>query len=151
MHISIGLRPIWWDQAPKVRISFDETDLWQGSVDQDITRDFNIQTEAANSSVLSIELYDKKIDQTVCDGTSIVRDQLLTIDRIVIDDIDLGYLLFSHSEYRPRYPQHWIEQSAQSGEILPAAVGKITTLGFNGVWQLRFTHPFEIWYLENLP
>jgi hypothetical protein len=151
MHISIDLRATWWDEAPKTKISLDGINLWQGSVDRDISRNFNVQIDDANASMLSIELHDKKIDQTVCDGTKILQDQLLTIDRIAIDGIDLGHLLYSHSEYWPRYPQHLIDEFVQKKETLPCPLHKVTTLGFNGVWKLTFTHPFEIWYLENLP
>jgi hypothetical protein len=151
MHISIKLGATWWDEAPKAKISIDDVDLWQGTVEHDMKQDFRIVTHNHTESVLSIEMYNKQVHQTVCEGDTIIRDQLLKIEQIMINDIDLDYLLFSKSEYWPQYPKHVIAEFAARNETLPCCLQKVTTLGFNGIWQLRFTHPFEIWYLENLP
>lgn len=151
MNITIHLQGIWWDEAPKTKISFDGIDIWQGTIEYDTRQCFDISTDGKNESVLSVELYDKKVNQTVCEGGAIVRDQLLTIERIIIDDIDLGLVLFNNSQYWPRYPEHMIAEYAARNETLPHWLKNITTLGWNGVWQLKFEHPFEIWYLENLP
>jgi hypothetical protein len=151
MDITIHLRGEWWEDAPKTKIRFDGLDVWQGTVESDIRQEFEVPTAGKIESILSIELYDKKVNQTVCEGNTIVRDQLLTIEQIIIDDIDLGLVLFNNSQYYPQYPEHMIEESARRNQTLPFCLNKITTLGWNGVWQLKFTYPFEIWYLENLP
>lgn len=151
MDITIHLRSTWWDEAPKARINFDGVDVWQGIIEHDTRQSLNVFTHGKIESILSIELFDKKVNQTVCEGSTIVRDQLLTIEQIIIDDIDLGLMLFNNGQYWPRYPEHMIAEAAARNDTLPACMKQITTLGWNGVWQLKFEHPFEIWYLENLP
>ena len=151
MDITVHLRGAWWDEAPKAKINFDGVDIWQGIVEHDVRQSFNVSIDGKNESVLSIELLDKKVNQTVCEGSTIIRDQLLTIEQVIIDDIDLGLVLFNQSQYWPQYPEHMIAESVSRNQTLPDCLKHITTLGWNGFWQLKFEHPFEIWYLENLP
>jgi hypothetical protein len=150
MKIVVKLIPTWWRHPPKAKVFFDNSCLWQGEVinTQVLTFDVDIQDQV--SSNISVELFDKKIDETQVNGDEIIKDQLLRIDQILIDQIDLGYLLFK-GIYRPIYPKHMIDEATDKNLLLPTTLEKIDTLGFNGTWTISFDHPFHIWYLENLP
>lgn len=150
MKIIIKLRSTWWAMPPKVKIAFDDRVESDITVASDTTVEFDVDIRDRTSSRLTLLLYGKDIRQTVVQGTEIIRDQLLHVEDIIIDDIPLGYLIFS-AQYRPEYPQHMIDDALKSNQPLPPLLSKITTLGFNGVWSLEFTHPFHIWFLENLP
>ena len=79
----------------------------------------------------------------------LLKDQLLHIKSIEIDEIDLGSLLFE-GVYRPNYPEPWATQQRESGHNIPETLKNSTDLGHNGTWTFTFTSPFYMWLLENL-
>ena len=94
-------------------------------------------------SDITVELLNKRPSDTVenADKTGILRDMVLDVVSLDIDDINLGPLLHSVSEYRPIYPDHY------SGDPV---IRDCVTMGWNGVWSIRWTNPFYIWLLESL-
>ena len=72
----------------------------------------------------------------------VIKDTLLNIDDIVIDDISLGNLLWS-AEYVLDHPQEY------KGQIIDHLDGCVN-LGWNGTYILKFSSPFYIWLLEKL-
>lgn len=150
MKIQLSLKPIWWSDRPKVKILLDDDELFNGEIEKDLNLEFVVDETNKEKSNLDICLYDKSLDQTVVEGSTIVKDQLLEIQSVVINDINLDYLIFS-AIYTPEYPKHMLEESLVQKKELPTTLTKIDTLGFNGTWRLEFTHPFHLWYLENLP
>jgi hypothetical protein len=81
---------------------------------------------------------------------NIIQDLLLNIDTIEIDQIELGPLKWSLSEYYPEYPERYKSDVFRKGETLPESVNNCVNLGWNGTWKLPFTSPFYIWLLENI-
>jgi hypothetical protein len=100
---------------------------------------------------LTIELKNKTKYDTVLDiHGNIIEDLLLNIDSVEIDEIDLGSLLWTASDYRPDYPAvHKAKMQAQGIE-LAESVKNCVNLGWNGKWMLPFQSPFYIWLLENI-
>jgi hypothetical protein len=98
---------------------------------------------STESAVITVELLNKRPTDTVenADKTGILQDMVLDVVSLEIDDINLGPLLHSVSEYRPVYPEHY------SGDPV---ILDCVTLGWNGVWSIRWTNPFYIWLLESL-
>ena len=91
---------------------------------------------------LKIRLENKTINDTVIENSEVVKDMLLNIDDITIDDISLGNLLWS-SEYILDKPQEY------NGNTIDHLDGCVN-LGWNGTYVLKFTSPFYIWLLEKL-
>ena len=144
--LKIGLKSTWWDRPPHVRIHTNNDILFDDKVEQDKTLEFKFINFDSTTCQLCIELVGKTDDQTVVDlDNNIVKDQLIQVEKIEIDDIDLGILIFTKGIYYPEYPLHLQNQD------LPLAMPSIDTFGFNGKWVLEFDLPFAIWYLENLP
>ena len=79
----------------------------------------------------------------------ILKDQLLHIKKIEIDEIDIGGLVY-RGEYTPEYPEPWATQQRQTGVELPETFNNVTQMGHNGQWKLSFESPFYMWLLENL-
>ena len=67
----------------------------------------------------------------------IVKDMLLNIVSLEVDEIDLGNLIYEKTEVVP-------EDSTRP--VLKICVN----LGWNSTWTLRWTNPFYIWLLENI-
>ncbi len=100
---------------------------------------------------LTIELKNKSIYDTVIDNDGkITDDLLLNIDSIEIEEIDLGSLLWTASDYRPNYPQSYVTAMLAQGKELAPSVKNCVNLGWNGKWILPFQSPFYIWLLENI-
>jgi hypothetical protein len=123
---------IWLDDHPVVQtelannphvVSFDRT------VDSGI-HDLKIRLENKNNS-----------DTVVVDG-EIVKDMLLNIDDITIDDIGLGNLRWT-GEYHLDCPHEY------QGKTI-THLDNCVNLGWNGTYVLKFSSPFYIWLLEKL-
>ena len=71
------------------------------------------------------------------DKTEILKDLLLNIKTVEIDEIDLGNLVFTNSEF-------------VGDDSSRPVLDKCVDLGWNGTWTLPFESPFYIWLLENI-
>ncbi len=79
----------------------------------------------------------------------ILKDQLLHIKSIEIDEIEIGALVYE-GIYQPEYPEPWATQQKEAGNELPSSLKNVTQMGHNGTWTLTFSSPFYMWLLENL-
>lgn len=139
LNFKITLSGTYWDKKPKYSVSLDGNVLVSDSVtapsDESFTLEFNADLVEEVKHNLTISLLNKESSDTVenDDKTGIVKDMLLNIVDISIDDISLGTLLWTHSRYyanRQIYSNH-------------------VNLGWNGAWVLEFDTPFYVWLLEN--
>jgi hypothetical protein len=154
MKFLLKLHSVWWDCPPTVTIKIDDQIHYHGVVtatkDQPQTIEFVHNNAQDGRHCLEIILSGKEDSQTIVKDGQIIKDQLLGIDQIEINDIDLGMLLFK-GRYCPIYPEAWKAEQQRLGNTLPEHLEFINLMGYNGTWSLEFTAPFHVWYLENLP
>lgn len=149
MKFKIKLYGDYWYKAPRVKVNIDDNTMWEGRVHCHLmwsgavnqnspnnTRVIEFEKEISDGTEvkLNIILEGKTNDQTIVrreDGKTL-KDQLLYIKSIEIDDIDIGDLVWE-AVYSPenRPPQK-----------------NTTCLGANGTWCLTFKSPFYVWLLE---
>jgi hypothetical protein len=139
LHFKIALSATLWDKLPEWSICIDDKQVCQGSVSSDkkfIEFDHSL---IEGSHTLSINLLNKTLNDTVenDDKTAIVKDMLLNIESVEIDEIDLGYLIYSKSKF------------VGTSRARPTLT-KCVNLGWNGSWILPFDTPFYLWLLENM-
>jgi hypothetical protein len=79
----------------------------------------------------------------------ILKDQMLHIKSIEIDEIDIGALVYE-GVYTPEYPEPWATQQREAGNELQSSFKNVTKMGHNGEWKFTFNSPFYMWLLENL-
>jgi hypothetical protein len=154
LHFKIGLSGSSKIKHPKFKISVNDTVFVDAELKNDVNQteyfEFDVSVDVGNNNLI-IELVNKSDSDTILDSNgTIVEDLLLNIDSIEIDDIDLGSLLWTSSEYRPNYPEHYKIKMSQSGQNLNESIKNCVNLGWNGRWILPFDSPFYIWLLENL-
>jgi len=154
LHFKIGLSSSTDKKQPEFNISVNGELLVQGRVESKKQEtsyfEFSANVNAGNCT-LEIELKNKSIYDTVLDEQgNIIEDLLLNIDSIEIEEIDLGSLLWTASDYSPNYPQSYVRAMLAKGKELPASVKNCVNLGWNGKWILPFQSPFYIWLLENI-
>jgi hypothetical protein len=142
LHFRIGLSATMWQKSPEFCISLDQHEMARGLARTEtkyIEFDHDIEE---GSHVLSVHLLNKDDHDVVKDNDdpdhyTIVKDMLLHIESIEIDEIDLGHLPWQKSRFVPH-------DSARP--VLEHCVD----LGWNGEWLMEFDSPFYIWLLENI-
>jgi len=89
-------------------------------------------------------------NQTVVnENGDVLKDQLLHIKGIEIDEIDVGALVYE-GVYTPKYPEPWASQQRKAGVELRESFKNVTGMGHDGTWRFKFQSPFYMWLLENL-
>ena len=133
--LDIGISPQYWDIPPRAKIKLDGSVIFQGDVTEAkvITHKTTL-TEGDHLLEIILLNKDGRRDTIIEDG-KIVKDMLLNIDSVIIDDIELGFLTNSLSVYE-----------TESGEIHHNMVN----MGWNGTFKLKFSSPIYVWLLENL-
>lgn len=146
IEFEIKLSGNWWNEPPAAEIYID---------DQLVVPEFSVTAVHGQSSktvsfkvsleeaphVLRIRYTNKKNQDTVQENGKIVKDQLLHVDAIKIDEVELGNLIYKKLVLKPeRDDLDWLQK-----EI----VGQ-TCSGFVGEWHLEFSLPTYLWLLENL-
>lgn len=141
----ITLSGTYWDKQPQFSILVDDEEVVSGSITEPSSalQTFQFSKKFTEGEhVLKIRLNNKENQDTVLDAGTVVKDMLLNIEDIVIDDISLGNLLWQ-AEYVLDKPQNY------KGETIDH-LDHCVNLGWNGAYTLKFSSPFYIWLLERL-
>ena len=142
-----------WDKTPVAEILINDTSHCRAEITgteyKPSVIEFEHTLEESKEYTLKIVLSGKDKGQTVVEDGKIVKDQLLHIKSVEIDEIDIGALVYE-GLYTPSYPEPWATQQRSAGVDLPVSFKNVTMMGHNGVWELKFSSPFYMWLLENL-
>jgi hypothetical protein len=138
VKFEVTLSGTYWDKIPEFSIKIGDQELIHDSVSESKTFTFEVELLEGHH-ILKIHLLNKSDSDTIQnqDKTEIIKDMLLNIESITIDDIEIETLKWSASEFIP-------EDSKR--EILTNCVN----LGWNGCYQIKFESPVYLWLLENL-
>jgi hypothetical protein len=154
LHFRIGLAGTYWDKHPVYSVFVNNDCVVDHRQIQTatavVTEEYKIVAddityvefdhEVVEGDIeLKIRLENKQDSDVVEneDKTAIVKDMLLNIRSIEIDEIDLGNLVYSKSIFRGDDPNR-------------PTLDNCVDLGWNGTWTLSFQSPFYIWLLENI-
>lgn len=154
LHFRIGLAGTYWSRRPCYSVAVgdhmivDQAEIsTQSCVMQEDgkiictdTQYVEFDHEVEEGPVeLRIRLTNKIMTDTVenADKTGILKDMLLNIRSVEIDEIDLGNLVYSKSQFC-------------GDESYRPVLDNCVDLGWCGTWTLRFESPFYIWLLENI-
>ena len=153
LKFKLELFATFWDKAPNIEILVGNkvhfSDQIIGSEDEPTVIQFEQQLESGKHD-LEIKMSGKTDPQTVVNEKGeIVKDQLLHIKNIEIDEIDIGSLVFE-GVYTPEYPKLWYGQQIKAGKTPQESYKNVKIMGYNGSWKFGFESPFYMWLLENL-
>ncbi len=143
-----------WDKPPVAEIFINDTSISKkeitGTESNPDVIEFEHELEEGQNYNLVIDRSGKVPGQTVINEKGdILKDQLLNIKSIEIDEIDIGGLVFE-GVYKPKYPEPWASQQRSAGAELQEEFKNVTQMGHNGTWSFKFESPFYMWLLENL-
>jgi len=139
IRFDIELSGDYWFKPPQFRILIDGKKYLSGFADTTpCIYEFTADLEKDQEHLLEIRLENKNKKDTLLDSEkkNIIKDMLLHIHSIKIDEIDLDYLIADKGKYLPDNPN--IEPQLNC-----------TDLGYNGSFQLKFSVPFYLWMMEN--
>ena len=154
LKFKLELYATMWDKPPVAEIKLNSKSYFKSDItgtEQDPTViEFEAELTEDSEYNLIIERSGKGKNQTVLDNKgAIIKDQLLHINSIEIDEIEIGALVYE-GQYTPEYPEPWATQQRESGQDLKDSFKNVTKMGFNGTWNFKFKSPFYLWLLENL-
>lgn len=142
LHFKIALGGTYWDKKPKYSILVNDSIVVSDHVNTPSNEtsfvEFDVEVPEG-PCVLKIRLENKDNSDTVqsSDKTEILKDMLLNIGKIEIDEIDLAHLVYQNSVFKGDDPSRPI-------------LNNCVNLGWNGTWELPIESPFYIWLLENI-
>jgi len=154
LKFKLELYATMWHRPPHVEVSINE----ELKIKQDITGtkekpdvlEFDHELSENEKYELKILRQGKNPNQTIVNEKGdILKDQLLHIKSIEIDEINIGTLVYE-GIYTPVYPEPWASQQKQAGNDLAENFKNAVDMGFNGTWIFTFKSPFYLWLLENL-
>ena len=154
LKFKLELYATMWDRPPHAEVWLNDriffNDDITGTEQKPSVIEFEHELEEGKEYSLKIEMSKKDTSQTVVDNDGgIIKDQLLNIKNIEIDEINIGALVYE-GEYSPNYPEPWATQQREQGVKLPTKIKNVKTMGHNGQWKLTFISPFYTWLLEHL-
>tara|TARA_B100001093_G_scaffold270154_1_gene258266 strand:+ start:192 stop:686 length:495 start_codon:yes stop_codon:yes gene_type:complete len=154
ISFKLELYSTYWNQPPVVEIFLNDTSQYKqeitGTEKNPTVINFTENLIADKKYLLTLQRTGKSKGQTIVnDKGDILKDQLLHIKSIEIDEIDLGALVFE-GLYTPVYPEPWHSQQVKNNTAPPKSIKNSTSMGHDGTWTLAFESPFYMWLLENL-
>src|SRR6056300_1283278 len=140
LKFKLGLYATMWDRPPHAEILIDDKNHFKGDItgteDKPDLIEFEAEFEEGKDYNLIINRSGKTKNQTVINEKGdILKDQLLHIKSIEIDEIDIGALVYE-GVYTPHYPEPWATQQREAGVELQESFNKVTCIGHNGEWRL---------------
>jgi hypothetical protein len=143
-----------WDKPPHAEILINGERHFDGDItgtnDKPDIIEFEHDLEEGKEYNLTINRSGKGKNQTVVNEKGdLLKDQLLNIKSIEIDEIEIGALVYE-GVYTPDYPEPWATQQKAQGIKLRESFKNVTQMGHNGTWSFTFKSPFYMWLLENL-
>jgi hypothetical protein len=154
LKFKLELYATMWDKAPHAEVLIGDNSYFSaditGTEDNPNLIEFEHELEEGKGYSLVIMRSGKGKNQTVVNEKGdILKDQLLHIKGIEIDEIDIGALVYE-GVYTPEYPEPWATQQRETGAELRESFKNVTQMGHNGKWEFKFASPFYMWLLENL-
>ena len=142
LHFKIGLSGTYWDKQPVYSVAVNDDAIKTAKIETESNEVFYVEFDNVVSEgtvALKIRLENKDNSDTVQnnDKTEIVKDILLNVVSVEIDEVDLGMLIYSKSVFTGDDPDRPV-------------LDNCINLGWNGTWMLSFESPFYIWLLENI-
>ena len=149
LKFKLELYATMWDKPPHAEILIGDKSHFTGDItgteDKPDVVEFEQTLDEGKEYNIIINRSGKFRNQTVVnDKGDIIKDQLLHIKAMEIDEIDVGALVFE-GVYTPKYPEPWATQQREAGTELPESFKNVIQMGHDGTWRFKFESPFYMW------
>ena len=129
----------YFNNPPYLRISIGEDVLTDLPVTEEIVIEKELLVEDEKQYKLNFTLHDKSKYDTVVEDGKIIKDTVVKIKQIELDDVDITSMLSINQD-----SFYYVYND------LPEKHTFYDTMGVNGTSTIEFTTPFYVWLLENL-
>ena len=147
LHFKLGLAGTYWNKQPVYSVYINDSIIVQSASvtaasEEVFYIEFDAEVTEGSTASLTVTLENKTNQDTVKDDDTredftIVKDMLLHIKSIEIEEIDLSSLIYTKSIF-------------VGNDLTRPTLDNCIDLGWNGKWSLQFESPFYIWLLENI-
>ena len=139
LKFKLELYATMWDKPPHAEILINDKSYFTsditGTEDKPNVVEFEHELEEGEKGELIIKRSGKTKNQTVVnENGDLLKDQLLHIKSIEVDDIDIGALVYE-GVYTPEYPEPWATQQREAGVELQESYKNVTVIGHDGMWR----------------
>lgn len=134
---SVQLQPVFWDQAPEVRIEFNREVLHDNLI-VDSTRTFDFVLPAQDKNRFSIFLLNKT-DADCVNG----QDKAVKVTSIGIENFFFESIMHKTC-YEPQYSSGYFQYAKENNISVEPKISS-NYIGFLGEWYLEFTWPTFTW------
>jgi hypothetical protein len=144
LTFEVVLSGTYWDKKPQFSVWVDDHVVVQSEIaEPNVPQPISFKRELDEGShQLKVRLENKTDQDTKVVDDEVIKDMLLNIEDIIIDDISLGSLCWD-ATYILDKPHEF------QGETINH-LDQCVNLGWNGTYILKFSTPFYIWLLEKL-
>jgi hypothetical protein len=144
LTFEVVLSGSYWDKKPQFSVWLDDYVIMQSEIaEPSLSQSIKFERDLDQGQhQLKIRLENKTVQDTVTANGEIVKDMLLNINDIIINNISLGQLLWD-AEYHLDSPQEY------NGNTI-TKLDRCVNLGWNGTYILNFSTPLYVWLLEKL-
>ena len=144
LTFKISLTGTYWSKKPNFSIFLNDELIEQKDIENESVHEIVFERSVTEDQEheLKIRLNNKQDEDTIVENNQIVKDMILNIDGIEIDDVDIGNLRWS-ADYK-------LDQAREYNGKQTDHIDNCVNLGFNGTYTLKFTSPFYVWLLEKL-
>ena len=137
----IGISGTYWDKKPQYSILLNDHLICQDYIKSTDVEyiEFDIDIDLNQLHNLKIRLENKDWTDTVQneDKTEILKDMVLHIKSVEVDEIHLGEIMRNQAIFTGDDPERPV-------------LDNCVDLGWNGAWTLKFNSPFYHWIIDNL-
>lgn len=134
----IHLLSEYWDKPPHAQILLDGVEKFN----QDLLAEKSVIKFTHKLQFGPHELKLIRSGKVPGQYVSPEQDQKLTIEKVIIDGVNIRNILWSYSKSIPEYPEPWASLQRKQGiELEKELIGE-TTFGHNTTWSLNFNSPF---------
>ena len=141
IYFDFWIKPEYFLNPPYMKLMIDNDVFFEDHVDKDMHLRFAKRCSFAESHKIKILRSGKTIRDTEFLPDGSLKTQMLTIEKIKIDNIDLRNLIWHKCVYTPDYPEPWASDQKKSGAELPQTLSGTMELGHNGKWEFSFNSP----------
>ena len=132
LKFKLELYATMWDQPPHAEILVNGKSYFNDDIisaeDKPTIIEFEAELVEGKKYELIINRSGKGKNQTVVnENGDLIKDQLLHIKSIEIDEINLGGLVYE-GVYTPIYPEPWATQQRESGQDLKDSFKNVTKM-----------------------
>lgn len=129
----------YFNNPPHLRIHYDNDVLADFPVTEETVIERELFVEDEKQYKLNFTLHDKSKYDTVVEDGKIIKDTVVKIKQIELDDVDITPMLSINKD-----TFYYIHNGSSQKDIF------FDTMGVNGTSTIEFTTPFYVWLLENL-